>query len=58
MSTWAEIPHGYKLHVTFYNMYMFVYREKSITVATVKKLKYVRLENGENILEFFFFNCL
>ena len=59
MSTWAAIPHAYRLHVTLYNMDLYVYyRKKSITVAIVKKLKYIRLENGENILEFFFFNCL
>ena len=59
MSTWAEIPHAYRLHVIFYNMDLYVYyRKKSITVAIVKKLKYIRLENGENVLEFFFFNDL
>ena len=39
------------------DLYVY-YRKKSITVAIVKKLKYTRLENIENLLEFLFFNSL
>ena len=39
------------------DLYVY-YCKKSITVAIVKKLKYTRLENIENLLEFLFFNSL